>query len=131
MKSILVKYGKEVLTPQEIKQAHVDFYTTLFSAEKSDPECQASLLNKINRFPADSDRVVCKGHIFLAELTLSLKTMNTNKAPGPDGLKTEFCRKFWKQLGPLLLEAINQSFLDGELPISMKSSMTRFPPSGF
>lgn len=33
--------------------------------------------------------------------------------------------RFWKHLGPLLLEVINKCFTDGELCESIKSSMTR------
>lgn len=68
---------------------------------------------------------MCEGAVTLAELAASLKTMNTNKAPGSDGFSVEFYMKFWDLLGPLLLRVINQSFVDGELSESMKVSITR------
>ena len=61
----------------------------------------------------------------LVELTSSLKTLNTDKAPGPDGFTAEFYVKFWSWLGPLLTEVICKCFADGQLCETMKSSMTR------
>lgn len=124
--AILDKTGKEVSTSAEIEQAHIDFYTSLFSAEDIDSDCQSSLFDEIkDKVLSDPDRAVCEGQLSLAELTLALKSMNLNKAPGPDGFTAEFYLRFWEQLGPLLLEVINQSFRDGELPESMKTSATR------
>lgn len=125
VKSILDSDGIEVFTREEIESAHVDFYTHLFSAEPIDPECKEILFHGVNRFLSDDDRVMCEGIVTLAELTASLKTMNTNKAPGSDGFSVEFYTKFWDFLGPLLLRVINQSFADGELSESMKVSITR------
>lgn len=124
--AILDKNGKEVSNPAEIEQAHIDFYTSLFSAEEIDPECQTALFDEIkDKVLSDPDHAVCEGQLSLAELTSALKSMNLYKAPGPDGLTVEFYLKFWDQLGPLLLEVISQSFHDGELPESMKTSATR------
>ena len=53
-----------------------------------------------------------------------MRTLNTAKAPGSDGLTVEFFSKFWNLLGPLLLEVINKCFADGEFTDSMKSSVT-------
>ena len=83
------------------------------------------MLNEISVFLSDSDSALCEGPISLTELTTSLQSQNTGKAPGPDGFSSEFYVKFWDLLGPLLLEVINQSFVDGELLESMKASMTK------
>lgn len=109
----------------EIEQAHVDFYTKLFSVEDIHEDCHDLLLNEISSFLSDSDSALCEGPISLTELTTSLKTQNTGKAPGPDGFSSEFYVKFWNLLRPLLLEVINQSFIDGELPGSMKASIDK------
>ena len=103
----------------------MDFYSKLLSAEEIDGSCRDRLLQEISAFLPDTERVLCEGAITLAELTASLKTQNRNKAPGPDGFSPEFYTKFWGQLGPSLLEVINHSYADSELPESMKASMTR------
>ena len=108
-----------------MEKAHVDFYSALFSAEDIDSNSQDLLFENVTNFFSDSDCSLCEGVISLAELTASLKSLNTAKAPGSDGLTVEFFTKFWRLLGPLLLEVINQCFDDGELSNSMKSSVTR------
>ena len=59
------------------------------------------------------DRVVCEGILSTAKLTVLLKTLNTDKEPGPDGFTAEFYAKFWNLLGPLMTEVINKCFEDG------------------
>lgn len=105
---------------REVEKAHVDFYSKLFSAEDIDSSSRDRLLQEISVVLPEGE-----GATTLAELTSSLKTQSRNKAPGPDGFSSEFYTKFWGQLGPLLLEVINQAYTDGELPESMKASMTR------
>ena len=126
VKSIHDSDGVEVSTREEIENAHVDFYSKLFSAEPIDPECQNILLSSLNKCLSDSERASCEGsEISTVELTSSLKTMSTDKAPGPDGFTVEFYVKFWDLLGPQLSDVIKKCFLDGCLCDSMKSSMTR------
>ena len=123
--SILNSEGVEVFDRHEIEKAHVDFYSKLFSVEDIDTSCRERLLQEISTSLSDSDSALCEGLISIEELTASLKTQNSGKAPGPDGFTAEFYVKFWNLLGPLLLDVINQSYADGELPESMKTSMTR------
>ena len=59
----------------------MSIFIRLFSAQSIDPVCKGVLLNGISKFLSDPDRVVCEGAISLDELTASLKSMNTNKAP--------------------------------------------------
>lgn len=90
--------GVEVSSREELEKAHVEFYTGLFSVEDIDIDCCDKLLNEISVFLSDSDRALCEGAISLEELTSSLKTQNTGKAPGPDGFTSEFYTKFWNLL---------------------------------
>ena len=123
--SILNSDGVEVSSRENVEKAHVDFYSALFSAEDIDLACQNSLFENVTNFLSEPDRSLCEGVITLAELTIALKSLSTSKAPSFDGLTVEFFSKFWKLLGPLLLEVINQCFADGQLSDSMKSSVTR------
>ena len=126
VKSIYNSDGAEVSTREELEQAHIDFYSDLFTAEPIDPECQAFLLSEVHNSLPDSERALCEGRgLSPAELTSSLKTPNAHKAPGPDGFIVEFYVKFWKLLGPLLSEVITKCFEEGNLCESMKSSATR------
>ena len=64
--------------------------------------------------------------ITMNDLTMSLfKSMSANKAPGNDGLTVRFMRKFWLQLGPLLMDSLKESWEFGELSTSQKQSVIR------
>ena len=51
----------------------------------------------------------------LDEMTLALRGMNTNKAPGPDSLSVEFYVKFWDWLGLYLCCVHNVCYHAGEM----------------
>ena len=51
--------------------------------------------------------------------------MNSNKAPGPDGLSVEFYVKFWDRLGLYLCRVPHVCYRAGEMCESMKRSNTR------
>ena len=61
----------------------------------------------------------------LDKMTFALKKMNSNKAPGPDGLTVEFYVKFWDRLGPYLCRVLNACYRAGEMCESMKTSNRR------
>jgi len=75
----------EVFDHHEIEEAHLDFYSKLFSVKDIDTNCRKRLLQEISTFLSDSDSALCKGLISIEELTASFKTQNSSKAPGPDG----------------------------------------------
>ena len=122
---ILDADGVEVSDSRAIERAHVDFYANLFSPEPIDSVAKENILNEISTFLTESDRESCEGSLSLAELTASIKSLNLNKAPGPDGLSVEFYLTFWDLLGPQLLDVLNSCFVSEELCESMKSSATR------
>lgn len=107
VKLILDFDGIEVFTREEIESVYVDFYINFFFVELIDFECKEILLNGVNRFFFDVDRVVCEGVVIFAEFTVLLKIMNINKAFGFDGFSVEFYTKFWDFLGFFFLRVIN------------------------
>ena len=58
----------------------------------------------------------------LDEMTLALRGMNTNKAPGPDSLSVEFYVKFWDWLGLYLCCVLNVCYHAGEMCESIKTT---------
>ena len=49
--------------------------------------------------------------------------MNNNKSPGNDGLSKEFYICFFEKLADPLIQAFNQSFVDGEMSNSQRQAM--------
>ena len=123
--SILDANEVEVSDPNEIERAHVEFYANLFSPELIDLVAKENILSEISTFVSESDCESCEGILSLTELTASVKSLNHNKAPGPDGLSVEFYLTFWDLLRPQFLDVINSCFASGELCESMRASATR------
>ena len=123
--SVYDSNGVEVFSQHEIEKAHVDFYTHLFSEEPIDLNAQNDLLSSLSRHLSPDQASLCEGQVTLEEITSAAKKMNTNKAPGPDGLSVEFYLKFWDILGPHLVNVFNACSEAGEMCSSMKTSNTR------
>ena len=118
--SILNLDEVEVFTRAEIEQAHVQFYSNLFSPEPIDPDCKQLLLSCFSRSLSDFDRDLCNADFSLQELTDSLNSLSLGKAPGPDGFSVEFYSKIWRLLGPLLLRVALECIRDGFLCATMR-----------
>ena len=117
--------GVVVSSQDEIEQAHVDFYSSLFSEEPVDMVFQDYLLSSLSRQLSPHQSSLCEGTMTIDEISFAVKSMNTNKSPGPDGLTVEFYRKFWDMLAPHLVLVFNSCFQAGEMCESMKASNTR------
>ena len=123
--SILNSDDVEVFTRPEIEQAHVSFYSRLFSENFIDEPCKERCLSGIQSTLSLEQRDSCDGPFSLTELSNALKSLNLNRSPGLDGLTVEFYLHFWDVLAPLLLHVANDCFLCGYLPDSMTGSVTR------
>ena len=123
--SIYDSSGTEVFSLPEIINAHSDFYTELFSRGNINLDSQQNLFSYVTARLSDSDRTACEGPLTLAEATEALRRANRNKSPGADGLSVEFYSHFWDSLGEVLVAVFNQGLQNGELPDSMKASITR------
>lgn len=58
--------------------------------------------------------------ITMEELLQAIKSINSAKAPGPDGLPIEFYKTFQEQLLTPLLDMFNESFNNGTLPPTLR-----------
>ena len=68
-------------------------------------------------------REVCEGQLTVSECFQVLSTLQNNKAPGNDGLSAEFYRFFWPEIGCLLVESLNYSYIHGEVSASQKEAI--------
>jgi hypothetical protein len=64
----------------------------------------------------------------MTELTTALQNSNSGRSPGLDGLTYESCKKFWNELGPLLLGVANTSMQEEKLPNSMLNGIITLTP---
>ncbi|TPX40047.1 hypothetical protein SeMB42_g02262 [Synchytrium endobioticum] len=104
MKNTVIKGLKDtsgkVLTEPEAIQNHArKYYKALFSNEETDPEIQEEILestlkNMKTLQISKADQKLLEDPIGESEIKNALKQLKNGKAPGPDGITTEFYKKF-------------------------------------
>lgn len=108
VKEVLNTKGEIISDTLGILETQVAFYENLYSEERIELSAQEMLFENISNKITTEEKELCETDIHLTHLTESLKDMNKNKSPGLDGLTVEFYCKFWKLLGPLLAEIVNE-----------------------
>ncbi len=117
----------------EINSTFKNFFSFLYKTEASGhSEEMNQFLGRIN-FPRVDPLLVPEldGPITLEEITKSINSLQSKKSPGPDGLPSEFYKKFHVKLAPLLLSVFEESLDLGMLPLTLRqASITLLPKDG-
>ncbi|MEE8114299.1 MAG: reverse transcriptase family protein, partial [Nitrososphaerales archaeon] len=117
-------------TQSEIKLFVKEYFSKIYSMEQINPVSVASISVGLPVLCEDG-RSQLERPITLDELGTALHGLAIGKAPGLDGLTTEFYKKFWHLLGPELLNTLNASCQLGELPQSCRRALlTLIPKKG-
>ena len=88
-------------------------------------QIQTKIIDDLKLSLTDLERDNCEGAISTEELFLALKGLQTDKAPGSDGLSMEFYLAFWDELGDSLSLVLNERFRLGLLTDSQRGSLLR------
>lgn len=64
----------------------------------------------------ERDKKLLEESITLEEVGIAIQSLQSSKAPGPDGYTPEFYKKFLADIAPLFLDVFNESFERGLLP---------------
>ena len=70
----------------------------------------------------------CEGFLFENECAEDVKSMDSNKTPGTDGLPAEFYKIFWKDISTLLVSALNYAFESGCLSTTQRRGVIKLIP---
>jgi len=109
--------------PKEMCKIASEYYSSLYSDDSlTDANATDSLLRNIPTLDSQSVDFL-ESPLTLEELSTAVKSSPPNKAPGLDGLPTDFLKFFWRHLGPILLELFNECFILGCLPSSSRKSV--------
>ena len=112
--------GTIVSSPSDLCCSFASFYSSLFTAEVTDPSVQASLLANLSSALSSEQASQCEGHLTADECLSALQGMARRKAPGFDGLPMEFYLKFWNVLGGDLVSVLNSCLDSGCLSLSQR-----------
>ena len=79
---------------------------------------------------SNEDKDKCEGDVDLEECTYALGKMARNKSPGVSGFSPEFLLHFWSDIGPLIVQYINQSRNEGLFITHRRGIITLIPKKG-
>ena len=125
VRKLIDSSGAVVSEPKFVLKHIKGFYSDLYKRRplKTEEECFKYLesinMPQLNEF----DRNRCEGIVTKRECWDTLSSMNHNKSPGNDGLSKEFYICFFEKLADPLIQALNQSFVDGEMSISQRQAV--------
>ena len=95
------------------------FYSELFQATPSDPKKTKTFSNETTKVLEPKDDAIIKP-ITETELLFTIKQMALGKTPGPDGIGSEFYRKYWNIIAKDFTQVINDIYSSGNIPDEMK-----------
>lgn len=106
------------------------FYVKLYSSSFSD-EASSSFLESIKEHIPQINlafKDLCDSDLTMKELDLAIKQMAINKAPGQDGLTSNFYKFFWEDVKELLFKAISECINSNNLMSTMKQGIITLLP---
>ena len=111
----LVLENKTVInTSEEIMHELKNFYQNLYTKQNNvNSDNFYDTLNVNCNKLSEEQSSHCEGLLSLDECRQSVFSMSLNKSPGSDGFPVEFYRKFWDDVGILVLNSFNYAFQTG------------------
>ena len=116
--------GRETTNMTDMLQITQEFYANLYKSQNPADQDIEDFLDSTNlpQIP-EGNLETLKSFLSLEEVSSALNRMNKNKAPGPDGLPTEFYLKFWNIIGQDITEVFQNIWLSGEIKSSFNQSV--------
>ena len=71
----------------------------------------------------DLERDSLEGWVTLNELEKSLEKSNMNSSCGWDGVSYFVIKRFWSEIGPILVKATNEGFVNGEMGVTLRTGL--------
>ena len=128
------KENGSILTDQSLILDEIKtFYQTLFDSRDCDLQnvnLKEYLANyNINKL-TEIQLKLLEGKLTVYELGQALKNMKNGKTPGIDGFPAEFFKVFWSKLKFKIQRAINPSYDNNELPLTLRQCIISCLPKG-
>lgn len=129
--SLRSENGQELSKTSDIRKCAVQFYDKLYRSEyRKDDVLSAGFYEGLPNVLEDS-KAELERPLSEEELLNALRSMESGKTPGIDGLPVKFYKEFWAVLSEDLLAVLNESLVDGSLPLSCRRAViTLLPKKG-
>lgn len=122
MSSIKRTDGTVAYSQHDISEASCRFYEDLYQERQTSPEHVNILLNTINKRVLTDDFRTLDQPITPEEVSKAITWLASGKAPGPDGLGSEYYKTFKDELSPVLASVYNMCIETQSLPNSMTNA---------
>ena len=133
VKSIKKEDGSVLTDQSQILDEIKTFYQVLFDTQDSDLQTinlEQKFKNcKITKL-TDAQSNLLEGKLTVSEMGQALKNMKNGKTPGIDGFPAEFFKVFWSKLKFIIQRAVNSSFDNNELPLTLRQCIISCLPKG-
>ena len=119
----VIKYNNDTYTStQDLLDVVASFYEELYRSCKPNRNDISDYLQNLTDLKklSDEERDSVEGKITFEEASRAIKCLKPNKAPGLDGIPSEFYIKFWDKIGNIIVKSFNESYDDGELSESQR-----------
>ena len=99
-----------------------NYFRKLYSGGELDSDTNIkSYLNDTELHVLDeNDAISCEGLLTEDDCYKAVLSMQNNKAPGCDGLSSEFYKCFWPDIKDMLIESLNEGYTQGGLSESQR-----------
>ncbi|KAK7887032.1 hypothetical protein WMY93_026653 [Mugilogobius chulae] len=105
----------------------IAFYSNLFSADECDEHSQNQITEGLPKLDTDQADIL-DGPVQVEELTKAVQELSTGRAPGIDGLPSDFYQKFWSLIGVDLHQVVTSCLEHGKLPVSCTRAILALLP---
>jgi len=121
--------GQTVTDSDDIREVTAEFYGRLFDIKPADGALAETFLDGLDQIKEGGEGE--EPELSLEELTRAVHSMNTQKAPGPDGIPAEFYQAFWELVKGDLAQVLRAVYRERRLGESMRqSTVTLLPKKG-
>ena len=105
------------------------FYTELYTSRGTTIPPVSEFFQLENNTVLNHDESTSgEGQLTEKECLEALKSIDSDKTPGTDGLPAEFYKTFWTDLAPILTSALNYSHNTGTLSITQRRGIIKLIP---